>query len=335
MNILVTGGAGYIGSHTVITLLEAGHSVSIVDNFSNSSPNVIPRLEKLSGTSIPTHKIDLLDKPALSKLFTENSFDAVMHFAGLKAVGESTEKPLDYYHTNIGGTINLLECMSNASVFKFVFSSSATVYGSAPIPYNETATPGIEISNPYGQTKYMIERILADLANSDSRWQIMALRYFNPVGAHESGMIGEQPQGKPNNLMPFIVQVASKEREVLSVFGNDYDTPDGTCVRDYIHIQDLASGHLRALEHLKSGFSAINLGSGNGTSVLELIATFERTNKVPVPYEVVSRRSGDLASYYASPQKALQELGWQTTRSLEDMCRDSWNWHLKNPSGYE
>lgn len=335
MNILVTGGAGYIGSHTVVALLEADHSVTIVDNFSNSSPKAIPRLEKLSGKSIPTYEIDLLDKPALSKLFAENSFDAVVHFAGLKAVGESTEKPLEYYHTNIGGTLNLLECMNDASIFKFVFSSSATVYGSAPVPYEESSTPGVEIANPYGQTKYMIERILADLANSDSRWQIMALRYFNPVGAHESGMIGEQPQGKPNNLMPLIVQVASKEREALSIFGNDYNTPDGTCVRDYIHVQDLASGHLSALEHLGSGFSAINLGSGKGTSVLELISTFERTNDVHIPYEVVSRRAGDLASYYASPQKASRDIEWQTTRSIEDMCRDSWNWHLKNPNGYE
>ncbi|HEY0965734.1 MAG TPA: UDP-glucose 4-epimerase GalE [Candidatus Saccharimonadales bacterium] len=334
MNILVTGGAGYIGSHTLVELIKAGHTATVVDNFSNSSPEAIRRVEQITGKNIALHSFDLEDKEQLETLFGASNFDAVIHFAGLKAVGESVEKPLLYYRTNLDSTLSLLETMKRFDVRKIVFSSSATVYGSAPIPYSEESPVGQGITNPYGQTKYMIEQILKDTAQSNASLEISALRYFNPVGAHESGLIGEDPSGVPNNLMPFIAQVASGKRDKLAVFGNDYDTPDGTCLRDYIHVVDLAQGHLSALEHLKPGFNTYNLGSGAGTSVLELINAFTSTTGIDIAYEFAPRRDGDLPAFWANPQKAKAELGWQTTKSIEDMCRDSWNWQSKNPKGY-
>ncbi len=335
MHVLVTGGAGYIGSHTVVQLIEAGHTVTIVDDFSNSSPIVLDRLTHIGGVRPTLHEFDIANATRLTKLFADQSFDAVIHFAGLKAVGESVQQPLKYYRVNLDTTLTLLECMQAAGVFKFVFSSSATVYGSAPVPYREDGPVGQGITNPYGQTKYMIERILSDTAASDIRWQIGSLRYFNPVGAHSSGLIGEQPSGTPNNLMPYVTQVAAGLRDKLSIFGNDYDTPDGTGVRDYIHVDDLASGHLVMLNSLRAGFDAINLGSGHGVSVLELVQTFEHVNDLQLPYSFAARRDGDLAKYYADASKAKQVLGWETSRSLEDMCRDSWRWQQQNPRGYE
>lgn len=335
MNVLVTGGAGYIGSHTVVRLLAEGHEVTIVDDFSNSSPKVVDRLMKLSDKKVSLYSFDLSDHAKLSEVFTENTIDAVIHFAGLKAVGESVAQPLKYYRTNLDSTLSLLECMQRAEVFKLVFSSSATVYGSAAIPYREDDVVGQGITNPYGQTKYIIECILRDTAASDDRWYIGSLRYFNPVGAHPSGMLGEQPQGTPNNLMPYVTQVAAGLRDKLSIFGNDYDTPDGTCIRDYIHVDDLADGHLTMLEHIQPGFDAINLGSGRGVSVLELVQAFERVNDLILTYGFAPRREGDLPSYFADATKAKKLLGWQTTRTLDDMCRDSWRWQKQNPKGYE
>ncbi len=334
MNILVTGGAGYIGSHTIIELVHSGHDVMLIDNLSNSDSEVMNRLKKITDKDIPLFVFDLRDKEKLDKVFRENNFDAVIHFAGLKAVGESTEKPLLYYRTNIDSTLTLLEVMDAHNVRKLVFSSSATVYGSAPIPYSETSPTGQGITNPYGQTKYVIEQILRDTAVSDNRAAFCLLRYFNPVGAHESGLIGEDPQGIPNNLMPFIAQVATGRREQLSIFGNDYETPDGTCIRDYIHVVDLAKGHVAALENLEAGAKAYNLGSGKGTSVLELVDAFIKSTNQDIPYEFVQRRSGDLPEFYANPEKAATELGWKTEKSIEDMCRDAWNWQSKNPNGY-
>lgn len=335
MNILVTGGAGYIGSHTSVELLNSGHDVIIVDNLVNSSRVAIDRVEQITGKKAKFYESDLCDKASLEKIFSENDIDAVIHFAGLKAVGESVKLPLKYYRNNIDATLTLLEVMDEKGVTKLVFSSSATVYGLADIPYVETETTGIGITSPYGQTKYMIEQILSDLAHADSKWSIVALRYFNPIGAHESGLIGEDPRGLPNNLMPFIEQVASGRREKLSIFGDDYDTPDGTCIRDYIHVMDLAAGHKMALEKLKPGFDAINLGSGKGTSVLELVKTFENTTKQKINHEVAPRRDGDLPAFYANAAKAKKQLGWQTERSLAEACRDSWNWQKQNPRGYE
>jgi UDP-glucose 4-epimerase len=335
MHILVTGGAGYIGSHTLIELIAAGHEVSVVDNLSNSSHEAIRRVEKITGATIPLFIFDLQDKKELENLFLQQQFDAVIHFAGLKAVGESTRQPLRYYRINIDSTLTLLEVMEIHNVRKLVFSSSATVYGSATIPYIETSVVGLGITNPYGQTKYMIEQMLRDIATANPANEFTILRYFNPVGAHPSGLIGEHPQGIPNNLMPFISQVAIGTRQTLSIFGDDYATIDGTGVRDYIHVVDLAKGHLAALTHTHAGISTFNLGSGKGTSVLELVHAFEKASHVTIPFVVVPRRNGDLPEYYANVDKARRELDWKTEKTIEDMCADSWRWQSQNPRGYE
>ncbi len=335
MAILVTGGAGYIGTHTCIELIRAGYEVIIYDNFSNSSPEAVKRTEKIAGRSIPLIEGDILDKEKLRSVFKENKIESVIHFAGLKAVGESVSIPLKYYHNNITGTLTLLEAMQEAGVKKIVFSSSATVYGmNNPVPFKEDMPTSA--TNPYGWTKQMIEIILRDVYTADKEWSIVLLRYFNPLGAHESGMIGENPNGIPNNLMPYLTQVAVGKREVLTVYGNNYDTPDGTGVRDYIHVTDLADGHVQAVKYSEAhkGVEAVNLGTGNGFSVLEVIEAFERVNQVPVPYRIADRRPGDIASCYADVEKAKRLFGWQTRKSLEDMCRDSWNWQSKNPEGY-
>ncbi|MBD7963195.1 UDP-glucose 4-epimerase GalE [Fictibacillus norfolkensis] len=336
MAILVTGGAGYIGSHTAVELIESGYEVVIVDNFMNSSTEVINRLKKITGKEIKVYNVDLLDKEGLTNVFSENQIEAVIHFAGLKAVGESVEKPLFYYHNNITGTLHLSEVMKDFGVKKMVFSSSATVYGTAEtVPLNEDTTLGA--TNPYGWSKLMLEQIFRDLYTSDNEWSIALLRYFNPVGAHESGLIGEDPNGIPNNLTPFITQVAVGKLEKLRVFGNDYDTEDGTGVRDYIHVVDLAKGHLKALDKVLTNtiIDAYNLGTGEGYSVLEMVNTFEKVTSVKIPYEITDRRPGDIAVSYADPTKARQELGWVAERGLEDMLRDSWNWQQKNKNGYE
>lgn len=336
--ILVTGGAGYIGSHTVVELLENGHEVVVVDNLSNSSAESLKRVQKITGTSVAFCEADLCDKPALEKLFTTNTFDAVIHFAGLKAVGESVEKPLLYYRNNLDSTLTLCEVMQAHGVKKLIFSSSATVYGNPQhLPITETEQTGIGITNPYGQTKYIIEQILRDMAVADSSWDITILRYFNPIGAHPSGLIGEDPNGIPNNLLPFISQVAVGRRKKLRIYGNDYDTPDGTGVRDYIHVVDLAKGHVAALEHLgePAAYATYNLGSGNGASVLAMVKLFEKVSGTPILYEIVARRPGDIASCFADASKAARELDWRTERSLEDACRDAWNWQHTNPEGYK
>ena len=335
MAILVTGGAGYIGTHTCIELIKAGYEVIIYDNFSNSSPEAVRRTEKITGQSIPLVEGDILDEEKLRSVFRENKIESVIHFAGLKAVGESVGMPLKYYHNNITGTLTLLKVMQESGVKKIVFSSSATVYGmNNPVPFKEDMPTSA--TNPYGWTKQMIEIILKDLYTADSEWSIVLLRYFNPLGAHESGTIGENPNGIPNNLMPYLTQVAVKKREFLTVYGNDYDTVDGTGVRDYIHVMDLANGHVQAVKYNEThtGVEAVNLGTGQGFSVLEVIQTFERVNQGPVPYQISSRRPGDIASCYADVEKAKRLFGWQTQKTLEDMCRDSWNWQSKNPEGY-
>lgn len=333
MNVLLTGGAGYIGSHTAVELIANGHSVVIVDNLSNSSEQAIKNTEKITGTTIPFYNIDVCDSAELEKVFTENEIDSVIHFAGLKAVGESVSNPLKYYRNNIVSTVTLCEVMTKFNVKKIVFSSSATVYGvPKELPYKETHPTGANITNPYGQTKYMVEQILRDLAASDATWQITILRYFNPVGAHKSGLIGEKPNGIPNNLMPYITQTAKGIREVLSVFGGDYDTPDGTGVRDYIHVVDLAHGHIAALDNIKDGVEAYNLGTGDGVSVLDLISAFEKANGHKIPYKIVDRRPGDLPSYYADPAKAEKDLKWQTKLSIEQACKDSWRWEQNSGS---
>lgn len=335
MHILVTGGAGYIGSHTIVELLDNGHSVVVVDNLSNSSRESILRIEKITSTTVEFHEIDLSDTDALEAVFVRHSFDAVIHFAGLKAVGESVKEPLTYYRNNLDSSLSLLEVMQRHDISNLVFSSSATVYGDPGTPrYTELLPTGQGITNPYGQTKYMIEQIIRDTCAANPTFQASILRYFNPIGAHESGMIGESPVGVPNNIMPFISQVAAGKRDKLSIFGHDYPTPDGTCKRDYIHVVDLAKGHVAALSHLKPGVSTYNLGSGNPTSVLELVAAFKKATSQTVPYEFTARREGDLAEYYADPRKALEELNWKTEKSVEDMCRDTWNWQSKNPNGY-
>jgi UDP-glucose 4-epimerase len=336
MAILVTGGAGYIGSHTAVELIESGYEVVIVDNFMNSSTEVINRLKKITGKEIKVYDVDLLDKEGLTNVFSENQIEAVIHFAGLKAVGESVEKPLFYYHNNITGTLHLSEVMKDFGVKKMVFSSSATVYGTAEtVPLNEDTTLGA--TNPYGWSKLMLEQIFRDLYTSDNEWSIALLRYFNPVGAHESGLIGENPNGIPNNLTPYITQVAAGKLEKLRVFGNDYDTEDGTGIRDYIHVVDLAKGHLKALDKVLTNniIDAYNLGTGEGYSVLDMVKTFEKVTGVKIPYEITDRRPGDIAVSYADPTKARQELGWVAERGLEDMLRDSWNWQQKNKNGYE
>ena len=335
MSILVTGGAGYIGSHTVVELIKLGKEVVIVDNLSNSSILVLDRIEEITGKRPTFYELDVADKAALRSVFEKESIEAAIHFAGYKAVGESVEKPVMYYENNIMSTLALVEVMAEFGVKKIVFSSSATVYGLnnlSPLLENMPTSA----TNPYGYTKVMLEQILRDLEVSDKEWSVALLRYFNPIGAHESGLIGEDPAGIPNNLMPFIAQVAVGKRAELSVFGNDYDTVDGTGVRDYIHVVDLALGHIKALEKISdtTGVYTYNLGSGQGTSVLELVQAFEKVNGVPVPYKIVDRRPGDVATCYANADKALAELNWKTEKTIEDMCRDTWNWQSKNPNGY-
>jgi len=335
MHILVTGGAGYIGSHTCVQLLNEGYQVTVVDNLCNSSEESLKRVEKITGKTIKFYKVDMVDKVALSKVFEENKFDAAIHFAGLKAVGESVAKPLSYYHNNLYSTINLCELMSEHNVKKLVFSSSATVYGKPhTVPICEDFP--LSCTNPYGRTKLMIEEILRDLAVADPDWDIALLRYFNPVGAHESGLIGEDPQGIPNNLMPYIAQVAVGKRDYVHVFGNDYDTPDGTGVRDYIHVIDLADGHLRALEKIskKSGVVTYNLGTGHGYSVLDMIKAFSKACGRELPYKIEARRPGDIDACYADPKKAREEIGFEAKKTLEDMCADGWRWQQQNPNGY-
>ena len=335
MKILTTGGAGYIGSHTCVELLQAGHEVVVVDNLSNSKEESLRRVERITGRLLSFYLVDLLDKPALSEVFRKHNFDVVIHFAGLKAVGESIQIPLRYYHNNITGTLILCEVMQEFGVRKIVFSSSATVYG---IPEKVPITEDFPLSptNPYGRTKLVIEEILRDLYAADPDWQIALLRYFNPVGAHESGQIGEDPNGIPNNLFPYIAQVAVGKLKELRVFGNDYPTPDGTGVRDYIHIVDLSRGHLKALEKLrnKPGLVTLNLGTGRGYSVLEAIAAFTKACGKPIPYRIVARRPGDVASCYADPSLARRELDWEATKGLPEMCADAWRWQKNNPSGY-
>ncbi len=329
MSILVTGGAGYIGSHTVVELLNSGREVVIIDNFSNSKPEVLENIKKITGKDFKFYEINYLDKEKLEKVFEENKIEAVMNFAGYKAVGESTKKPLEYYENNISGALVLLKTMQKYNVKKFIFSSSATVYGEPEqIPITEECKTG-GTTNPYGTTKLFIEQILQDLYKSDNSWDIAILRYFNPVGAHESGLIGEEPQGIPNNLMPYIVRVASGELEQLSVFGNDYNTPDGTGVRDYIHVVDLAKGHIKALEKLEKenkGIFVYNLGTGTGYSVLDMVKAFEEATEQKVNYKIVERRPGDIATCYSNPEKAKTELGWEANKTLKDMCKDSWRY---------
>ncbi|PKM50875.1 MAG: UDP-glucose 4-epimerase GalE [Firmicutes bacterium HGW-Firmicutes-7] len=336
MAILITGGTGYIGSHTVIELLNQGYEVVVVDNFSNSKPEVIKRIEEISGKKFSFYKVDLLDYIGLEKVFKENNISKVIHFAGLKAVGESVSIPLKYYYNNITGTLILCELMSKYGVKKLVFSSSATVYGMNNVSPLTEDLP-LSTTNPYGSTKLMIERILNDLVVSDPEWGIVILRYFNPIGAHESGRIGEDPNGIPNNLMPYITQVAVGKRAALSIFGNDYETSDGTGVRDYIHVVDLAKGHLKALEKVKSekGVMVYNLGTGIGYSVLDVVKAFEKATNMTILYNIVDKRSGDVDRCFADASKALKELDWKCEKNLEDMCRDSWKWQVSNPNGYK
>lgn len=337
MSILVTGGTGYIGSHTSIELLQAGYDIVIVDNFCNSKPEVLNRIEELSGKKPKFYEVDILDREGLNKVFDENNIEAVIHFAGLKAVGESVEKPIEYYENNISGTLVLCDVMRKHNVKKIVFSSSATVYGiNNKVPFSEDM-PTASATNPYGSTKLFIEQILSDIYVSDNEWSVALLRYFNPIGAHESGRIGEDPNGIPNNLMPYITQVAVGKRKELSVFGNDYDTHDGTGVRDYIHVVDLAKGHLKAVGKVLSsnGVEAYNLGTGIGYSVLDVVNSFEKASGQKVPYKIVERRAGDIATCYADATKALKELGWKAEKNLDDMCRDSWRWQKNNPNGYD
>jgi len=336
MSILVTGGAGYIGSHTCVELLNEGFDIVILDNLSNSKPEALNRIEELTGKKIKFYEMDLLDKDGIDQVFSENNIEAVIHFAGLKSVGESVQIPLKYYYNNITGTLILCEVMQKHGVKNIVFSSSATVYGTPEsVPISEDFP--LSTTNPYGSTKLMIEAILGDLYASDDEWSIALLRYFNPIGAHESGRIGEDPNGIPNNLMPFITQVAVGKREKLSIFGNDYTTHDGTGVRDYIHVVDLAKGHLKALEKIKGskGIEAYNLGTGIGYSVLDLVKNFEKATGQEIPYEIVERRAGDIAECFADPTKASSILGWVAEKSIEDMCRDSWKWQSSNPQGYD
>jgi UDP-glucose 4-epimerase len=336
MSILVTGGAGYIGSHTCVELLNAGYEIIVVDNLMNSKEESLSRISEIAGKSFPFYQVDLLNEQELEKVFIENEIDAVIHFAGLKAVGESVRLPLRYYHNNITGTINLLKIMKKYDVNKMVFSSSATVYGMPErVPISEDFP--LSALNPYGRTKLMIEEILTDLYKSDQNWSIALLRYFNPIGAHKSGMIGEDPNGIPNNLMPFITQVAVGKLPALSVFGNDYPTVDGTGIRDYIHVVDLAKGHLKALEKVSTnnGIESYNLGTGKGYSVLEMVEAFERTAAVTIPYKIVEPRAGDAAICFANPTKAKEELGWAAENGIHEMCEDSWRWQSNNPNGYD
>jgi len=334
--ILLTGGAGYIGSHTCVELLNAGYKLIVVDDLSNSKLDSMVRIKEITGRDFKFYKTDILDREALESIFVGNSIEAVIHLAGLKSVGESVQIPLHYYYNNITGTLVLCELMKKYNVKKMVFSSSATVYGVPEcVPISEDFP--LRAMNPYGRTKLMIEEMLRDLYHSDHEWSISLLRYFNPIGAHESGRIGEDPKGIPNNLMPYITQTAVGKLEELYVFGNDYSTEDGTGVRDYIHVVDLAKGHLKALEKIltSKGVEAYNLGTGKGYSVLQIVAAFEKTTGTKIPYKIVKRRQGDVASCYADPTKAKKELGWLAEKGIEDMCRDAWRWQEKNPSGYE
>ena len=335
--VLVTGGAGYIGSHTVVELQNAGYEVVVVDNLSNSSEKALERVEKITGKKVPFYKVDILDRKAMEEIFSKEKIDSCIHFAGLKAVGESVQKPWEYYENNIGGTLILVDVMRKHGVKNMIFSSSATVYGSpAFVPITEECPKG-EITNPYGQTKSMLEQILTDMQKADPEWNVILLRYFNPIGAHKSGTIGENPNGIPNNLMPYITQVAVGKLPCLGVFGDDYDTPDGTGVRDYIHVVDLALGHVKSLKKVeeKAGLCIYNLGTGNGYSVLEIVKNFEEASGKKVPYEIKPRRAGDIATCYADATKAKEELGWQAKRGIKEMCQDSWRWQSNNPNGYE
>ncbi len=337
MAILVTGGAGYIGSHTVIELLNLGKEVIVVDNLSNSSEKSLERVKEITGKSVKFYKADILDKTALENIFNAENIESCIHFAGLKAVGESVAKPWEYYNNNITGTLVLLDVMRRHNCKNIIFSSSATVYGDpAFVPITEECPKGV-CTNPYGWTKSMLEQILTDIQKADNQWNVVILRYFNPIGAHKSGKIGENPNGIPNNLMPYITQVAVGKLEKLGVFGNDYPTHDGTGVRDYIHVVDLAKGHVKALEKLKagSGLSIYNLGTGCGYSVLDMVKSFENANGVQVPYVIKERRPGDIAVCYADASKAKNELGWQAEYDINDMCRDSWRWQSSNPNGFE
>ena len=337
MSILVTGGTGYIGSHTVVELLSAGYEVVVLDNLSNSSKESLRRVEEITGKAVPFYEADISDRDALESIFAKEKIDCCIHFAGLKAVGESVQKPWEYYSNNVAGTLVLVDVMRKHGAKNIIFSSSATVYGDPDcVPITEAA-PRKECTNPYGTTKSMLEQILTDIQKADPEWNVVLLRYFNPIGAHESGRIGENPSGIPNNLMPYITQVAVGKRERLGVFGNDYDTPDGTGVRDYIHVVDLAKGHVAALSMIekKAGLKIYNLGTGNGTSVLELVKTFEEVNGVKIPYEIMPRRAGDIATNYADPALAREELGWSATLDIRRMCEDSWRWQNNNPNGFE
>lgn len=341
MAILVTGGVGYIGSHTCVELLNAGYEVVVVDNLYNANEKVVERVEKITGKKLIFHEVDLLDRDALNDVFDRYEITSVIHFAGYKAVGESVQKPLEYYHNNLTGTLILCDVMRKHGVKSIVFSSSATVYGDpAFVPITEECPTG-GVTNPYGQTKFMIEQILQDVYVSDSEWNIILLRYFNPIGAHESGMIGEDPKGIPNNLLPYVAQVAVGKLEKVSVFGDDYDTPDGTGVRDYIHVVDLAKGHVKAIEKIEtmsseneSGVKIYNLGTGKGYSVLDIVKAFSEACGKEIPYVITGRRAGDIATCYADPAKAFAELGWKAELDLKRMCEDSWRWQSANPNGY-
>ena len=335
--ILVTGGAGFIGSHTCVELLESGYDVVVIDNLSNACEESLKRVEKITGKTLKFYKGDIADKELMDKILTENDIYAVIHFAGLKAVGESVQKPLEYYTNNISGTLAMCDVMRKHGVKNIIFSSSATVYGDpAEIPITEKCPKG-QCTNPYGWTKSMLEQILTDIQKADPEWNVILLRYFNPIGAHKSGKIGENPNGIPNNLMPYITQVAVGKLKCLGVFGDDYDTPDGTCIRDYIHVCDLADGHVKAVEKLKCnpGIEIYNLGTGKGSSVLDVVKTFEKASGVNIPYEMKPRRAGDVPVNYCDATKAEKELGWKAKRDLFDMCEDSWRWQKSNPNGYE
>ncbi len=337
MNILLTGGAGYIGSHTIIELDKKGHSVVVVDNLVNSNKEALRRVGEIVGKNIPFVQADVRDRAAMEAVFADNAIDAVIHFAGLKAVGESVAKPLEYYENNMNATFVLLDVMRSHGCKNIIFSSSATVYGNpAEIPITEDCPKG-QCTNPYGQTKSMLEEVLKDVQKADPEWNVVLLRYFNPIGAHKSGRIGENPNGIPNNLMPYITQTAVGLRKELGIFGNDYDTPDGTGVRDYIHVVDLASAHVAALQAIQRncGLAVYNIGTGRGYSVLDVVKAFEKVNNVNVPYSIKPRRPGDIATCYCNPAKAKAELGWEAEYDIEDMCRDSWNWQKNNPRGYE
>ncbi len=337
MAILITGGCGYIGSHTVIEMVKAGYDMVVLDNFYNSKPEALRRTRELAGRDFPFYECDIRDADGLRRIFNEQKIDAVIHFAGLKAVGESVQKPLEYYDNNVGGTVTLCQVMAQAGCKRMVFSSSATVYGmNNPSPLREDMPTGA-VTNPYGRTKYVIEEILKDVCVSDKDWSVVLLRYFNPIGAHESGRIGEDPNGIPNNLMPYITQVAIGKLSKLSVFGDDYDTHDGTGVRDYIHVVDLAAGHVKAVDYAlgHTGAEVFNLGTGNGYSVLDLVHAFEKASGVTIPYVIAPRRAGDIATCYSDPSKAERMLGWKAVHGIDDMCRDSWRWQSNNPRGFE